>query len=76
MSGGRAFRRQLQRGPVLVVGATIPDDAPIEAKDALARLIVEAPGGSHAARDATLDDLSAQWLELAKSALSPTTLRG
>lgn len=47
-----------------------------EAQEALARLVTEVSGGGHAAQDTTVGDLLDQWLELARSELSPTTARG
>ncbi len=47
-----------------------------EAEEALARLVTEVPGGSHAAQDTTVGDLLREWLALAKPELSPTTARG
>lgn len=47
-----------------------------EAEEALARLVTEVSGGSHAAQDATVGDLLQEWLALAKPELSPTTARG
>jgi integrase len=47
-----------------------------EADLALARLIVEVTGGVRVAQDATVADLVLRWFELAKSELSPSTVRG
>jgi integrase len=47
-----------------------------EAEEALARFVTEVSGGGHAAQDTTVGDLIRQWLDLAKSELSPTTARG
>ena len=47
-----------------------------EAEEALARLVTEVSGGSHAAQDTTVGDLLREWLALAKPELSPTTARG
>lgn len=46
------------------------------AEEALARFVTEVAGGGHAAQDTTVGDLIHQWLDLAKSELSPTTARG
>lgn len=47
-----------------------------EAEEALARLVTEVSGGSHAAQDTTIGDLLREWLALAKPELSPSTARG
>ncbi len=47
-----------------------------KAAEALARMVTEVGGGSHAAYDATVADLIRQWLDLVNEELSPSTLRG
>jgi len=47
-----------------------------DAEEALARFVTEVSGGGHAAQDTTVGDLIRQWLDLARSELSPTTARG
>jgi integrase len=47
-----------------------------EAEDVLSRLVQEVSGGGRAARDATVCVLVREWLELAKTDLSPSTVRG
>ena len=47
-----------------------------EAGEALARFTTEVAGGGHAAQDTTVGDLIRDWLSLARSDLSPTTVRG
>jgi integrase len=47
-----------------------------DAEDALARLVLEVSGAVPTARDATVGDLVAEWFELAKADLSPSTVRG
>jgi len=47
-----------------------------DAEDALSRLVTEVSAGGQAARDTTLGDLIAQWLDLAQHDLSPSTVRG
>jgi integrase len=47
-----------------------------EAEGALARFITEVSGGGHAAQDTTVEHLIRQWLDLARSDLSPSTVRG
>jgi integrase len=47
-----------------------------DAEDALAKFVQEMAGGAHASRDTTVGDLVAQWFELAKADLSPSTVFG
>jgi integrase len=46
------------------------------AEDALARFVTEVAGILPTARDATVGELVAEWFELAKADLSPSTVRG
>jgi len=47
-----------------------------DAEAALAQLVLEVTGTAPSARDATVGDLVAEWFELAKADLSPSTARG
>jgi integrase len=47
-----------------------------QADEALAKFVTEVSGGGHGASDTTLNDLIAQWLDLARIDLSPSTVRG
>lgn len=46
------------------------------AEERLASLVVEAGGGAHDVTDGTFEDLSTQWLAIARPSLSPTTVTG
>jgi integrase len=47
-----------------------------DAEDALGKFVQEVAGGACVTRDATVGALIAQWFELAKADLSPSTVRG
>lgn len=64
VSGRKLYRTRTFRGPKRA------------AEDALARLVTEVAGILPTARDATVGELVAEWFELAKADLSPSTVRG
>jgi integrase len=64
VSGRRLYRTRTVRGGKRA------------AEDALARFVTEVAGILPTARDATVGELVAEWFELAKADLSPSTVRG
>jgi integrase len=64
VSGRRLYRTRTVRGGKRA------------AEDALARFVTEVAGVLPTARDATVGELVAEWFELAKADLSPSTVRG